>query len=664
MRQKLLNFWQRYQQIIPLVVGLAGFAYFLIQALSFAAQLPTAGSGEGVYLYKGYLFAIGRYQPFEDFGPMTDQLPVSYLIPGFIQAQFGPGMETARTYAVVVGTLALLGVFLTVYRNASAWWAAATVWLVAINPAYVQGFSQAIPQSLVSMLFAWMLFFGLGRERRNWELGLAAFLAGLAGMAWVNVLPALPLFIAYVFWQYGRRSGWTALIVGALPVIGLHALYWPGILKFWADWIPEGVFAEITNYRSPWHEAFLPKDFSWFPISSWIDDREHLAWVGVASFWQALRVNFSVVFGVVLSVVFWPWRRQDYQRDRAWGYSQRDQFIYLLVSFIVLFGIHLWAANGQRCQFTCLPEYFMFFFVFGLVLVPLSAVSWRLEKPIVLLFLVILLAAALLLAFEYNFASNYLEFRFDLIRGTLDAYPWRFDGGWLERSDRMLWEMLQDWFGFDHTALRRFILSSETAVHLVRWIKILGLVGIVAPLAYWLWRKLNLPETNFASFALLLILSFGILTSGSGLFGGQLTAETCQDSVIDSYDQVGAELNNLIPPGSQIYWDVESEMLLLYLPEAQVFTSQLNGPATHIDDPDADPEMLQRFGWWNQELKEEWLQQADYILVENRFFDRAWQVRLNRGQLERIYLSEPTASCRGDASRIVVLIPAEADASP
>ena len=664
MRQRLINSWQRYPKIIALAVGLPGLAFFLVQAWSLAARLPAAGSGEGIYLYKGYLFASGRYQPFEDFGPITDQLPVSYLIPGYVQAQFGPGMETARMYAMVVGALALLGVFLTVYRNASAWWAAAAVWAAALNPAYVQAFSQAIPQTLVSMLFAWMLFFGLGRERRNWELGLAAFLAGLAGMAWVNVLPALLLFVAYVFWQYGQRSGWTALIAGVLPVIGLHALYWPEILKFWAEWIPEGVFAEILDYRSPWRKAFLPEDFSWFPVSRWINDREHLAWVGVSSIGQALRVNFVVFLGVILSVVFWPWRRHDYQRDRAWGFSRRDQFIYLLVSFVVLFGIHLWAANGQQCQFTCLPEYVMFFFVFGLVLVPISAVSWRLEKPILLLLLVLILTAALLLAFEYNYASDYLEFRFELVRGTLDAYPWQFDGGWLERSDRMLWEMLQDWFGFDHSALRRFILSSETAVHLVRWIKVLGLVGIVAPLAYWLWRKLDLPEVNFASFALLLILAFGILTGRSGLFGGQLTAEPCQESVIDSYQQVGAALNDLIPPDSQIYWGVESGMLLLYLPEAEVFPPQLDGAAAYIDDPDADTELLRRFGWWNSELKEEWLQQADYILVENRWFDKEWQARLDAGQLDQVYLSEPAASCRGDASRIVVLIPAEAEASP
>ncbi len=123
-------------------------------------------------------------------------------------------------------------------------------------------------------------------------------------------------------------------------------------------------------------------------------------------------------------------------------------------------------------------------------------------------------------------------------------------------------------------------------------------------------------------------------------------------------------MNDLIPPGSQIYWGVESKMLLLYLPEAEVFAPQLDGAAAYIDDPDADTEMLYRFGWWNSELKEEWLQQADYILVENRWFDEGWQARLDDGQLERVYLSEQVASCRGDASRIVVLIPAVSEASP
>lgn len=664
MRQRILNFWQRYHKIIALAMGLGGFAYFLIRALFFAENLPTIVWDESMYLYKGYLFAAGRYQPFEDFGPWTNQLPVSFLIPGYIQKWFGPGMETGRMYAVVIGTLALLGVFLAVYRNSTVWWAAAVVWVVALNPTYVQVFSQSFAQTLVSMFFAWMLFFGLGRERRNWELGLAAFLAGLAGMARVNVLPAMPLFVLYVFWQYGKSSGWTALIAGMLPVIGLHALYWPDILKFWAYWIPEEVFPAIATYRSPWREVFLPEDFSWFPVTSWIGNRTHLAWKGVESFWQAVRVNFVVFFGVILSVVFWPWRRYDHQRDKAWGFSQRDQYFYLLVSFIVLFAVHLYAANGKSCQFVCLPGYVMFFFVFGLVLVPLSAVHWRLDKPAWLLVVIVLLATALLLVLEYNYSSTYLDFRYDLIRSTFDAYPYWLEGGRIEKSQAMVWVILENKFGYNHFPLRQFILYSEAVVHLVRWVKILGLVGIVAPLTYWLWPKFDQPKVNYASFTLLLILGFGLLTSDSSLFGRHLMMQTCQDSVIAKYDQVGEELNDLIPPGSRVYWRVKANMLLLYLPEVEVFTPQLNASFTYTEEQDADLETLYRFGWWNPELKEEWLQQADYILVENRLFDEEWQDRLVDGQLEQVYLSEPVASCRGDASRIVVLMPSEANVSP
>ena len=133
---------------------------------------------------------------------------------------------------------------------------------------------------------------------------------------------------------------------------------------------------------------------------------------------------------------------------------------------------------------------------------------------------------------------------------------------------------------------------------------------------------------------------------------------------MDAYEQVGAELHDLIPPGSQVYWDVKADMLLLYLPEAEVFTPQLNATFTYIDDPDADTETLYRFGWWNPVLKEEWIQQSDYILIENRFFDEEWQSRLDAGQLEQVFLSEPVASCRGDASRIVVLAPVGANSQP
>ncbi len=660
MKKQVSHFWQQHHLSIALIAGLAGLVYLIVQAVSFAERLPTIVWDESMYLYKGYLFAAGRYTPFEDFGPWTNQLPVSFLIPGYVQEWFGPGMRTSRTYAVVVGALAALGLWLTMRRNAGPWWAAAAVWTLALNPTYVQVFSQSFAQTLVSMLFAWMLFFGLGAKRQDWELILAAFMAGLAGMARVNVLPALPLLILYVFWQHGSRPGFKALAAGLLPVVFFHVLYWPEILKFWAYWIPPEIFSAIEPFRSPWQEIFLPPDFAWFPLSRWTNDPASLQWIGIRAFWQSIRVNFVIFFGLLTAAFLYrrgAGGKADSESRQVVAFSPEKELAYLAVSFFILYAVHLYAANGRGCQFVCLPGYIMFFFMFGFVLIGRSASFWRLDQPAWKQVLMVVLVLALLLALEYNFNSDYLDFRYDLIRNTFDIEIPRLKDGRIVEGTGLLWELLENKFGYDHFPLRQFILHTETAVHLVRWIKMAGLVLLAAPLLYRVLRRRVGLRLGFGVFVLVFVLGYGLLASGSRLFGRHLTMEACQDSVIASYEQVGAELADLIPPGSQVYWDVKADMLLLYLPEVETFTPQLNATFTYVDDPTADPETLFRFGWWNPVLKERWVQEADYILVENRFFDEEWQARLEAGEVEQILLTEPVASCRGDDARIVVLVP-------
>ena len=48
---------------------------------------------EGLYFEKGYLFAQGKYEPFEDYGPLTNHMPLSFMIPGWAQNIFGAGLR-------------------------------------------------------------------------------------------------------------------------------------------------------------------------------------------------------------------------------------------------------------------------------------------------------------------------------------------------------------------------------------------------------------------------------------------------------------------------------------------------------------------------------------------------------------------------------------------
>ena len=58
---------------------------------------------EGAYLLKGYLFATGKYTPFQEYGPWSNHMPFSFLIPGYAQVIFGPGLRTGRYFAIALG---------------------------------------------------------------------------------------------------------------------------------------------------------------------------------------------------------------------------------------------------------------------------------------------------------------------------------------------------------------------------------------------------------------------------------------------------------------------------------------------------------------------------------------------------------------------------------
>jgi len=101
---------------LPFVVAGIGGMIYAVKSWKMAHSLATMILDEGMYIYKGYLFAIGKYAPYQDYGPLTNHMPLSFMIPGYIQAWFGPGMETARVFAFIVGLVMLTGMWLAFCR--------------------------------------------------------------------------------------------------------------------------------------------------------------------------------------------------------------------------------------------------------------------------------------------------------------------------------------------------------------------------------------------------------------------------------------------------------------------------------------------------------------------------------------------------------------------
>jgi len=118
----------------------------------FFAHTSNSLLDEGAYLYKGFLFVAGRYWPYQDYGPWTNHMPLSFLIPGALQTLFEPGLRTARNFMVVVGLVMLVGIWLLGKRFGGRWWALFAVAALALSPALIQFYSIGVTQGLVACM--------------------------------------------------------------------------------------------------------------------------------------------------------------------------------------------------------------------------------------------------------------------------------------------------------------------------------------------------------------------------------------------------------------------------------------------------------------------------------------------------------------------------------
>jgi hypothetical protein len=609
----------------------AGIAY-LAQSFIFA-HTQISILDEGSYLVKGYLFATGQYRPYQDFGPWSNHMPLSFLIPGYAQLLFGPGLRTGRYLAILLGALMLLGVWIAVRRMGGRWWAAGALIAIALNPADIKIYSLAISEVLIACMLLWVLALVLGEGRPTWQIILGAVLAGLMGLSRLNLIPAVPLVCAYIFWQHGRRAGlWATLAAGLVLALG-HAVYWPGILRLWATWVPQGLAPFLAPWRPP--EA-TPV---WNPRPG-LDSR-------LLSFFMGLRFHFLAVTGVLASLLLWPHRR-DWKSESHYRAS-----VFLVALFILLLFLHAWAslglnpqshdAMGQNYCIFCFPLYLGFFSYVGLLLVAASAASWRRDayglRALVIVLLVLGIAAGIGYAAFADLAAP--------LQGLLDIQVPRMKALRILPGTVELRAILQAKSGLEERAFAQF---SRRALPTA--------AGFAAGLAILLvaWAILRLLRLRREG----TLLSFGWLTMSALLIAGLVLTPTimlgagyrnydCNGDVIERYEQVGAWLADSVPPRSLVYWSGgNSAVPLLYLKEASIFPPQINSNYTFRLS--GDPQALARYGFWNEALARKWAGQADVILVEERLFG-GWPGELTEsGAFDELQPTLPTAPCRGGSS--------------
>ena len=617
---------------LPEALALLGGIVYLAQLIYFA-HTQVSVMDEGLYLYKGFLFASGRYTPFQNYGPLTNQMPFSFWLPGLVQVLLGPGLRVGRYFAVLLALVMIFALWLTGRRLSNRWLAAGLVWLVALNPATARMYSLAISEGTIACLVMAVLALTLGGKRPPWQLMLGGALSGLIVMIRINLLP-LPFFLVlYIAWQYGWKRGLGVALSGIAVVALGHALYWPNILRLWTYWLPENLTPFLAAFRPP-----AGADPKYDPIVSLLDR----LW----SFADAFRYHFPAFVGALLAWAFWP-------RRAAWKSEEHFRAaVFLSVTFVALAALHAWASLGKNYCVYCFPIYASFYSGMGLLLAAISLPSWRLHLPRLRQVLALLVVFGLLVGGAFIYYAVQDKYLFpEAGRALMQIQVPRLGGGRILPGTVNLWQLVANLTGISHYKLSRIADFAPLLAICA------GLEILLALLVWGGSRLLRWPPRaalkgySLASGMLLALWLAGCLLLPTSLLSNGWQSYDCGSDEIANYELVGEKLAQLIPPGAQIFWRGYSPVNLLYLPEAAIYPSQLNGD--YSLRLGGDPDALLRYGWWSEPLGRQWAAEADYLLVEERNYTGWLQELLESGAYEEYAHLPSHAPCRPDASLII-----------
>jgi hypothetical protein len=599
-----------------------GGVWYLIQAWR-ASHFLESILDEGAYLYKGYLFMSGQYSLYQPYGPWSNHMPLAFLIPGSIQAWIEPGIRTGRYFSIFATLLMLLGVWLLVRRLAGNWWAAGAVWMLVWNPATAKMYSIAVSQVLVASMLVWALLLVLGEDRPLWQILLGSVMAGLIVMTRINMLPVLPLFILYIFWEHGTRAGILSSLVGGLTFLLGHALYWPDIMQMWAR-LPRAFTPFLDVYRIP--KEAKGSGRTWQPVITNLGR--------MLSFFHSVRLHFAAIVGAISAWILWP-KRNDWKKS-----SDFRSVVFLSLLLISLMLMHMWAALGKDYCVYCLAGYTAFFSVTGILIFIISFSTWQKQlswwqQTIIILFILVFSAGIGYGAFE--------DIGEQLLR--LPIPQWLLGSsspGYAELN-----AVLINKFSLEYSALRR-----QVPMIFALGLGLTLLLGVFLIYVVYSKRKksdsTHQKSASYGYWALATFLFVGILLSPTLLLAGGYEETNCQGDIIKAYEQAGAHLAQNIPPGATVFWKGGLSIVpLLYIPEAQVYPPQINDGYSYFDG--GDPDTLLKYGAWNEELARQWADEADFILLEERSFKGWLRDHVTSSDFVELGPTPDITGCRDDS---------------
>jgi hypothetical protein len=621
--QRVSAFLRKIDSILwlPAILTVAGFLTYLLQAIEIAHE-KTSFLDEGLYVYKGWLFATGQYAPFQEYGPWTNHAVLSFLIPGTIQKWFGPGLDVARYFMIVLAMFTLLGLWVFARRWGGRWWAAGAIWALALNPAGIKVYTLALSEGLIALMLVWMLVLTVGIRRPLWQLMLGSALAGLMILTRENMIFVLPLLFLYLLWQYGWKAGFLALASGLLVFVIGTAWYWPEVLRLWAIRLPVPAAAApvVAPILNEWQPPAAAYGESIEAVETSNDYRVFLY------FWLPFRLHFLTLMSAVVVWLLWPVRRGMRLSGRM------RAAIFLSVLLIVLLGAHMQASIGGGFCISCILLYVGYFDFVGFLLLVVAFPFLVRELSPLRRTLVLIFVAITIVSIGFT---------------THEDLSATFARAMIERLDRVyLWNALLNLTGLPHLLLFRslFVLLVSFLVVVV------FAAGLLWTRRFYTDRRAWLRKVGIIALHALLII--GIFLSPTKVLGKGNDFFDCGDTdVLASYAEAGEHLRSLIPPGSQVYWDGRINAIFLYLPDVKIYPSQLNHSHSFFVGGDADA--LLRAGLWNDTLAKQWLAEADFVLIEAGLKQEWVMEILESGPYEQLKSAPKAEKCRWQSAILV-----------
>lgn len=595
-------------QWLPAFLTVAGLIAYVLRAVEIA-RTKTSFLDEGLYLYKGYLFANGLQIPFADYGVWTNHAILSFLIPGYIQKWFGPGLETGRYFMIFLSLFTLLGLWVFAKRWGNAWWAAGAVWVMVLNPAEIKIHTLAISEGLVAALLVWIVVLAGGEKRPFWQVLFAAALTAPLVLTRENMAFVPPILFLYIFWQHGWKAGLLAMLCAGILFLAGNAFYFPENLKFWAIRVPDFPFSFLQAWKMP---ATGGTSLPGLEASN--------LYRMILYFLLTFRLHFVSLVSALTVWLLFPWKitRPISERMRA--------VIFLSVLLIVLYVAHLQVAFlGEFC-ISCILLYVGYFDFLGLMLLVIAApiLLRQLTRPRQ----IVIFGVIALLILGIGFSSHE-----DLSSDFAKAMIERLDGTYI-------------WGAMIHyiTSVPQLILFRVSFVLLVS-VLVIFVGAIVLGLVYRRYKDNQLSGGRIGILALNLFLILGLILSPTRVLGlGNDFFDCGGTNVLASYKKAGAELSQVIEPGSKIYWEGRIPAIFLYMPNVNVYPPQLNHVHSYFVGGDSD--VLLRYSQWNDDLARKWLAEADYIMVQNTEKVYLTDEMLESGQFVKVLSAPRAEKCR------------------